>query len=199
MTQTKYGLWTTYDDSNKIIIGNKTYLACRCECGAIKNVIVKNLKSGTSKNCGCVRSRKTIERNVKHNKRFTREWRIWRAMKTRCTNENQPQYHNYGGRGIQVCKEWSENFMSFYNDMGESPEGYSLDRIDVNGNYCKENCKWSTVSEQLRNKTNNRKINGICITDIDKSLGSKQGMVAKRIKRGWTEKRAITTKSNANQ
>src|SRR3990167_10385613 len=153
MKYNKYGLWEVVDE-DKIYIDSKVYMTCKCACGTIKKVIVKNLKSGTSKNCGCVRNKQTIQRNTKHNKRFTREWRIWQAMKTRCGNKNIIQYKNYGGRGIKVCDEWQNSFISFYNDMGKSPTGSSIDRIDNNGSYCKENCKWSTPKEQTRNKTN---------------------------------------------
>lgn len=198
MIQTKYGMWTVVDEKTKIKLNNKVYFYCKCDCGIYKNVIIKNLKSGTSTNCGCVRNKKTQERNTIHGKRFTREWRIWRAMKTRCTNKNIPQFHDYGGRGIKVCKEWNDDFMAFYNDMGVAPEKYSIDRIDNNSNYCKENCKWSSMKEQARNRRSNHTINGICITDIDRSLGSKHGMVARRLKRGWTLEKATSLKSNAN-
>jgi hypothetical protein len=81
----------------------------------------------------------------------SREYRSWNNMKNRCNNSNLKEYKNYGGRGITYDKRW-EDFREFYKDMGERPEGTSLDRIDVNGNYCKENCRWSTKEEQQRNQ-----------------------------------------------
>src|SRR5206468_1663320 len=79
-------------------------------------------------------------------------YRSWYAMKARCTNSNHTSYHHYGGRGITVCERWLNSFEAFLTDMGDRPEGTSLDRIDVNGNYEPSNCKWSTPSEQANNK-----------------------------------------------
>lgn len=190
-----FNMWTV-TSGYLIKKDNKVYLECKCFCGEVKEVIVKNLKSGASKNCGCLRRNKTSGRNYVHGLRFTREWRIWRAMKTRCYNKNSQQFKNYGGRGITVCDEWIDSFQSFYSDMGKSPEGSSIDRVDTNGNYCKENCKWSTAKEQCRNKTNNRKYNGECAIEVDERLGGKSGLVSKRLARGWDLTKAITTISN---
>lgn len=78
------------------------------------------------------------------------EYRSWEAMRARCNNKNHKHYEYYGGRGIQVCAEW-DSFWNFYSDMGRKPEGFSLDRIDPNGNYCRENCRWTNGSEQAYN------------------------------------------------
>lgn len=80
-----------------------------------------------------------------------REYHSWNCMKNRCNNSNLKEYKNYGGRGITYDPKW-ETFEGFYEDMGERPENTSLDRIDVNGNYCKENCRWATKEEQQRNQ-----------------------------------------------
>lgn len=191
----KYGHWTVLSEE-KIVFQNRVYLLCKCDCGTLRNVIVKNLKTGISSSCGCIGSKKIIDRNTKHGKRYTKIWRVWRAMKTRCYNKNIIQYRDYGGRGIKVCDEWL-NFENFYKDMGEAPDGLSLDRINNNGDYCKENCRWSSVREQSRNRRSNRKINGVCISDISVNLGGKQSLVDKRLKRGWSTEKATTTKSNA--
>lgn len=193
---TKYNKWTVLSQEKKHK-GKCVYLSCKCECGVIRDVIIKNLKSGVSKNCGCVRNKKTSKRNFKHGLRFSKIWTVWRGMKHRCYNKNARQYKDYGGRGIKVCDEWKDDFMAFYNVMGDVPKGKSIDRIDNDGNYEPSNVKWSTAKQQNRNRRSSYKINGINLTDIDKSLGGSDGLVSKRLKRGWSLERAITTKSNA--
>jgi hypothetical protein len=97
---------------------------------------------------------------------ITREYATWRRMKQRCYNVFDPYYKDYGGRGITVCKEWLDSFMVFYIDMGEIPEGTTLGRIDNNGNYCKDNCRWETPKEQANNRRSNRLLtfNGVTRT-----------------------------------
>lgn len=192
----KYTRWTILSE-DKIYRDNKVYLTCRCDCGVVREVIIKNLKSGISKSCGCMNKEKLLERNFKHGLRFTKTWRTWQAIKNRCYREKGVQYKDYGGRGITVCDKWRNNFIAFYKDVGDAPEDKSLDRIDTNGNYEPSNVRWATAKEQCQNKRNNRKINGICITEIDRTLGGKYSLVAKRIKRGWSIKRAISEKSHA--
>lgn len=86
----------------------------------------------------------------------TKTYYAWRNMKSRCYDKNHVAYHNYGGRGITVCDEWRDDYDAFVRDMGWSAQGLSLDRIDSDGNYCKENCKWSTIKEQLNNQRRNK-------------------------------------------
>ena len=88
----------------------------------------------------------------KHGMADTSIHNTWMDMRRRCYKKYRRDYNRYGGRGIRVCKEWKDSFEQFYKDMGDPPEGHTLDRIDNDGNYCKENCKWSTVKEQSRNK-----------------------------------------------
>jgi hypothetical protein len=88
-----------------------------------------------------------------HGKRYTKEYKIWSDLKSRCNNPNHKQYKDYGGRGIIISKEWN-NFINFYTDMGDCPTNHSIDRIDNNLGYNKDNCKWSTKKEQTRNRRN---------------------------------------------
>lgn len=128
------------------------------KCGYCSNekILKKTLvKGGFVKSCGCTSP------NIIHGKKKTSEWSIWSGMKTRCCNKNDKAYNKYGGRGIKIDERWLEKqgkgFINFLKDMGEKPgEEYSLDRINNDGNYCKENCRWATKREQGNNKRNNK-------------------------------------------
>jgi hypothetical protein len=118
-------------------------------------------------------------------------------MKQRCQNKNAANYNNYGGRGISVCQKW-QTFDGFYEDMGNSYiSGLSIDRIDVNGNYSKENCKWSTPKEQGNNRRNNRIfiVNGVelTLTELADSIGASIQTIRARIIRGWSLEKIIST------
>lgn len=133
--------------------------------------------------------------NFKHGLRDSREYRIWAHMKTRCENEKCPAYKNYGGRGITVCERW-QSFSSFYEDMGTSPEGTSIDRINNDGNYEPGNCRWANRSEQARNKRNSRmlKVDHVQKTAAEwaEEYGIAINTILQRISYGWTEKEAVT-------
>jgi len=90
--------------------------------------------------------------NITHGMSSTPEYKTWCDMKTRCLKEKNKDYKNYGGRGIKVCDKWKNSFENFYKDMGDRPDCKSLDRIDVNGNYCKKNCRWANWEQQQNNK-----------------------------------------------
>jgi len=124
---------------------------CECDCGAMTIVIGSHLKSGSVKSCGCNRGREK-----KHGMHNTPTYISWKSMKARCSNPKSPDYKNYGARGITYCVEWEE-FDQFLADMGVRPLGRTLDRIDTDGNYSKENCKWSTAKEQANNRRGRKK------------------------------------------
>ena len=132
----------------------RNYWQCKCECGNIKQVREDSLKNGSTISCGCS---KFEGHGLKHGYSNTRIYHIWENMLQRCNNPNFPDYFNYGGRGIKVCDNWLE-FENFLKDMGECPSGYQIDRINNDGDYCKENCRWATRKEQNRNKRNVRLI-----------------------------------------
>lgn len=142
-------------------VGGKRRYACRCECGNAVQVSVSNLRSGHSKSCGCLasevnRSLATQRNTVHGHNRAGRgnqssTWHSWRSMRDRCLKKSHKSYADYGGRGINICDRWDE-FANFLADMGERPDGTTLDRVDVNAGYFPENCRWATRSEQQRNK-----------------------------------------------
>lgn len=128
--------------------GRKTVWRCICDCGNRKDVPIDALNSGRIKSCGCLRK----ELNTTHGMTGTPTHKAWMSMTQRCQNQNDPHYPDYGGRGIKVCERWAifENFLS---DMGEKPSPeLSIDRINNNGHYEPENCRWATTSVQNSNR-----------------------------------------------
>lgn len=141
------------------VIKGKKFWKCLCVCGNTKEVYYHNLIIGKTKSCGCITKELSAEwgRNRQTHKMIkTPEYKSWACMKSRCSNNrDKEKYASYGGRGIRVCRRWVNSFENFYEDMGPIPtKGYTLDRIDVNGNYCKGNCRWASPEEQTRNRRN---------------------------------------------
>lgn len=168
----------------------------KCDCGTIKTVVLQNLTRGLSKSCGCL-SRGKPAPNRTHGKAGSKIYSIWAAMIQRCTNPNYPKWKDYGGRGISVAEEWME-FSKFYADMGERPEGKTLDRKDNSQGYSAANCKWSTPSEQGNNR---RSTTLLEYNGVEKSLGAwaaEYGIIPhtlyNRIKLGWSVHDALTRK-----
>lgn len=124
---------------------------CLCDCNKEKTIQGNHLKSGHTKSCGCLYREGN---NTKHGHRKTKTYKSWSSMIQRCTNSQNKRYQDYGGRGIKVCKRWRK-FENFLKDMGEVPEGYSIDRINNNKGYKKSNCRWTTSRINNRNKRNN--------------------------------------------
>lgn len=124
---------------------------CLCECGNTKTIEYNSIVKGRIKSCGCLQ-KEAMKKLCTHGMHKTKFYSKWSSMKGRCNRESTVNYEIYGGRGISYCPEW-EDFQKFYEDMYEGfSEGLELDRVDVNGNYCKENCRWVTHSENNFNK-----------------------------------------------
>lgn len=158
--------------------GRHVYWKCKCDCG--NEVIVRkdSLLSGHAKSCGCYLQERYKDGHLKtHGMKNTRIYGIWGGMKTRCFCKSAPKYSSYGGRGITVCKDWTDDFMNFYNwsmNNGYSDE-LTIDRIDPNGNYEPSNCRWANHETQNYNKRSTRKIvvdgKEKTLKDIEKEYG----------------------------
>ena len=169
---------------------------CRCDCGNDHQVASQSLVDGKSKSCGCFKALFPAH-NRTHNMSGTPLFRMWAAMRNRCQNENVKAYRHYGARGIKVCERW-QDFAAFYADMGDRPSpDHSIERIDNDGPYSPENCRWATKKDQASNKRNNRYItaNGQARTMADwaRELGCTPGAILGRIRAGMSEQEAVTT------
>jgi hypothetical protein len=170
-------------------IDSRPHYKCLCECGSLRIISGKYLRKGLSKSCGCYGAEQRKKASTKHGHasrvKHSKEYQAWSNMKNRCLDENNKQYKDYGGRGITLCKEWLD-FENFINDMGFC-NGLTLDRIDVNGNYEPNNCKWSSQIEQQRNKRNNHIVflNNVPMTLVEASekIGVKYDCLRQRVKR----------------
>lgn len=203
LTGQRFGRWTVIGISHKSQHG--IYWKCKCDCGKIGYVTSNSLTRGNSKSCGCYHKEKAKESATKHGKSTSRLFKVWCAMIERTTNPKNKSYSNYGGRGIEVCDKWRDDFQAFYDwamnngyDENASKGDCTIDRIDVNGNYCPENCRWVGMDVQAKNK---RKLqieyNGEkhSVEEWADITGLKISTIYKRINCGWEIKDVLSVKT----
>ncbi len=180
--------WVFVKDIDRRSPNNKRIALYKCVCGNIKEVIKSNVKSGGSKSCGCIkRSTFVSDHRKEHN--------AWRDMRYRCNNTNSPVYPLYGGRGIFICDRWQESFSNFLEDMGQGDKKSTLERIDNNKGYNKENCIWATWKEQGNNRRSNRvlTINNEkkTISEWAELVGLPKTTISGRLRKGFSERDAV--------
>lgn len=189
-----------YNGSSK----HGTTWLCRCICGTERVVRGDHLIKGQSKSCGCLSAELAGQRIANITKRHGHSsrgkksgtYRSWIAMRRRCSDPNNNRFSLYGGRGITVCDEWRTSFDAFLSDMGERPQGTTLDRVDPNTGYTKDNCRWASVDEQANNTRKSRKLtyNGITktYTQWGRDLFNSAGIIHRRKSAGWSDHDALT-------
>jgi hypothetical protein len=170
---------------------------CRCDCGKEVSVDASNLKHCTF-SCGCHRRESCGNLFRTHGDSGTPEYRIWCGMHKRCYNPNWKQYADYGGRGIKVCDRWRKSYANFLADIGRRPSpNHSLDRIDHDGDYSPENCRWATAVEQARNRRMARMLTyggeTMCLSAWAERYSLRAQTLGRRLRAGWDAERALTT------
>lgn len=200
LTGQKFNRLTVIDRAQNTAKGQARWL-CQCVCGKTYIANGTQLRKGRVQSCGCYKREVTIEHSTKHGHanagQISPTYHSWAGMIARCTNSAHRSYSHYGGNGIVVCERWYK-FANFLADMGEKPKGHSLDRVDYNGNYEPDNCRWATVKEQARNKRTNRLItlNGITRTmgEWVEILGVPQSTISYRVQHNYSDEQALLGK-----
>lgn len=186
-TGLRFGKLTVIDRVSEV--GSPVKYRCLCDCGQYAEVLGRNLASGATKSCGCVRKETTRKLKLTHGQCSEKIYKCWCNMKTRCENPQHKEYNSYGGRGISVCEEWHD-FNAFYKWALESgyAEGLTIERKNVDLGYSPGNCTWATRAEQARNRQNSVKITYGGKTMILQDWAAETGINAKtiqnRIKKG---------------
>lgn len=196
----RYGRWTVIAFDS--YVRNVMIWVCRCDCGNIRSVPNSNLQSGSSQSCGCLSRELSSKRLTRHGKSRSRVYRIWGGMVGRCTNPNDPAWKHYGGRGIEVCDRWL-TFSNFIEDMGDPPDGLTIERIDNDKGYSPDNCHWATMLEQQNNRRNNvvLEVNGRqqTISQWAREKHLSRQLIQYRLAAGWAIDDAVNQPVDAKQ
>ena len=194
LTGQRFGEWLVLSRAGVDPVSRQATWSCRCSCGTEKVVRGGTLRQGLSATCGECLDRSALR--TTHGYGRSRAYGVWRQMHQRCENPENKKFKDYGGRGISVCGRWLD-IQSFVEDMGEPPEGMTLDRIDVDGNYEPSNCRWATQKEQARNARSNILLTfdgeTKCLGEWAEDLGINYGTLYARIKKGWSTEKSLTT------
>lgn len=195
----RFGRLTVVSFAGRRHVGgqSKRIWLCRCDCGNQINLPAGALTANNTRSCGCLmRDTVTVHGGYKDP-----IYKVWHAMIERCRNAKHSDYPLYGGRGIVVAAAWTD-FAKFRLDMGPRPHGATLERIDVNGNYCKSNCRWATPQEQANNRRNNRHVyfNGYwrTIAEWSRITGLSKRCIQYRLSAGWPKDAVLTTPPDRN-
>jgi hypothetical protein len=149
----RFGRYLVIATSDKRTKAMKQMVMCKCDCGTEREVVVGNLRSSLTTSCGCWKNEKTSARRKKHGFSKTTMYHRYRSMIRRCYDPLHNEFHNYGNRGIKVCSRWLESVENYIEDMGFPPfKEAQVDRINNDGGYSKENCRWATPQENSLNK-----------------------------------------------
>lgn len=196
----RFGMLVALGDSGERLRKRVVY-RWACDCGSVFNKIALYIKKSALASCGCAVIGRIAEARTKHGASIKNKddplyktYVCWMSIRWRCTNKNRRDYASYGGRGIAVCERWS-SFDNFLEDMGPRPDGLSIDRIDNEGDYTPQNCRWATGIEQARNKRTNRfvDIDGVRLTVSEWSnlSGVPKDTLRLRLEAGWPARDAV--------
>jgi hypothetical protein len=183
--------------------GRKVMWECVCDCGKLTSTTTSHLTSGHTQSCGCLQREKTGNASRKHGATGTDLYNVWRGMRQRCYDKLATGYYKYGARGITICEEWL-TFENFRKDMEEGyKKGLSIDRIDNSFMYCKDNCKWSTPTEQCNNRRSSKIITYQGVTDtlanLARTFNVPYAKVQRRLVDGWSVEDAFNKPTQTNQ
>lgn len=190
LTGKVFGRWTVINETNERDKNGNIIWRCKCTCGNEKNVSGQNLRNKSSMSCGCYNRDVITKENPKYKRKL---YSVYHSIKERCNNKNDKAYKNYGGRGIKISEKWStyEDFEKWALQNGYA-NGLWLDRIDNDGDYSPENCRFCTPKEQQNNKRTNINItiNGETktIQQWADSMGIKRATIERRLELGWSDK-----------